>query len=124
MGVWLIFFLITSYLGCLSLAMQAFRAQSAGRALLLILNLVATFLPAFLVGLRSRLVFPALWVHAAIRLAVTGTNLSILWNIRNEPGPDYFHDIFNQVSAVAITVIWLLYFHRSRRVRETFGENL
>ena len=123
-GGWLYFFLVTSFLGCMSLALQTPRAQSTGRTLLIMLMFVSTFLPAVLVGFRSRLIFPALWIQMAVRLAVSGTNLSILWSLRVSPGPSYFNDIVNQISAIAITASWLVYFHLSRRVRETFGENI
>jgi hypothetical protein len=123
-GGWLLVFLVTEYLGCLSLAIQTMRPQPVERTLLLILMFVATFLPAVLVGRRSQLIFPALWMQAGVRLAVTFFNGSILWRQRAAAGPNAIQDVSNQVAAVACIVLWLLYFRSSRRVRETFGHTL
>jgi hypothetical protein len=124
-GGWLLFFVITNYLGCISLALQVSRAAHTTRILLLILMFASTLLPAILVPLRSDLVFLAVWAQFTIRLLATGITAHTIWTLRNASNyPTRPRDITNQIAAVIISLAWLLYFHYSRRVRETFGQNL
>jgi membrane protein implicated in regulation of membrane protease activity len=123
-GGWLLFFVITSYLGCVSLALQIMRPASLGRTLLLIFVFVTTFSNAILAGAASDLTFVSLWVQFITRLILTAANLHILWAVRSDQSADLAHGLINQAGSVFIGAFWLVYFRRSQRVRETFGRNL
>ena len=115
--------MIADYLGCLSLAGQAFRSLNTPRFWLLVLLFTLSLITGVLTQVRSRLAFPALWLQFAVRALVTFLNARMIWSL-HENYPTRTHDITNQIGGMGVIIAWLLYFHYSKRVRETFGTNL
>jgi hypothetical protein len=124
-GGWLIVFVITSSLGCVSLAIQITHSRTLANTLLVVFLLVSALLKTAMTLLRSRLVFPALMVEFAASLGLRSFYSYSIWKLHADPRYGTLaHDFTNQIASLAVMIVWLFYFHFSRRVRETFGQNL
>ena len=125
LGGWLIVFVVTSTIGCLSLAFQLTHSRTPPNTLLIVFLLVSNVLTTGLTLFRSPLVFPALIVQFAAHLGLRSFYLYTIWKLHGDPRyKTMTHDVSNQIFSLSVMIQWLVYFHYSKRVRKTFGENL
>ena len=125
-GGWLTVFCITCGLGIMSLAISTFKTTTLSYKLIGIFSLTMALVVLLLVFNRSRLAVAALWVDFAARVILSAWHGHLIWHLRYAytKSGQMTDVITSQIFPIGVMGAWLLYFHYSRRVHETFGQNL
>ncbi len=125
-GGWLLVFCATNVLGACVLLFAILKSHNTHDRLVDALIVATTLLMLALVVKRSPIAVLAAQIAIGTRLAVNCDNVRIAWDLYQK------HPRLQQVAtniavrqiAPALTAaVWLIYFARSRRVRETFGKH-
>jgi hypothetical protein len=99
--------------------------HSINRKALCLGEVVLSLLVGLLVLRRSTLAFAAIWVFSAANLLQALVLLSKGSHVATLVDPHVTVQSPGAVIAfIAVNAAWLIYFHRSKRVAETFGSNL
>jgi hypothetical protein len=124
-GGWLTYFcLITIILRPIYLVRLLFAFNSLPHKGFCLAEIVVSLLAGSLVAGRSALAFAAIWVFSVVNLL---QQLYLLFTGSRVATFDPHVTIQSKgtvIAGMAVTFAWLIYFHRSKRVKETFGSNL
>ena len=122
---WLLFFCFTTVVtGPAFLIRASLRTHSTTWATLYLAFLCVDVLLGVLIWTRSPLTFVALWIRAIEGDARQIWYFWIGWRFHSSNHLQGALTEFNFVVNTAVLILWLIYFHRSRRVLYTFGRNL
>ena len=126
-GGWLLVFWLTLTAGVIRLAAGTIQQHHLMLKAIDLFSLLVGVMMLFLISIRSPLLFSALWVDGGNRLSVSIYQaIAALRVMQRTSGRNDAATMLMTQSLLSLLVVacWLVYFHRSKRVRATFGRNL
>jgi hypothetical protein len=125
-GGWLGWFCFSHFVTILYLIAYLMRLHSPFYVLWNLLTVTVAVLVLVLLLRKSHLFFPAVCVEWVVRMATALYGVRVNWlSVHTHPySPVAVRPYESFVVSVVLTVLWFMYFKRSKRVLATFGRNL